>query len=76
MEADEPEIFQVQVRKKTISFCAKDWTELLDKKKHRTYFRVMRDGHIVSLISVKISRCIKELKELFKTIPPTKNRHG
>lgn len=69
VEADEPENFEAKVGKKTISFRGKDWTELLDKKVHRTYFRVMNDDRIVSLISVKIYRCIDELKEMLKMIP-------
>ena len=56
VEVDEPEEFEAEVHEKTISFRGKNWTELLDRKVHRTHFRVMKDDHIVSLISVKIHR--------------------
>ena len=74
VEVDEPEEFEAEVHEKTISFRGKNWTELLDRKVHRTHFRVMKDDRIVSLISVKIHRCIKDLKELLKTITPAKSR--
>lgn len=69
VEADEPEKFDVKVRGKTISFSGKNWPNLLDRKGHRTHFRVMHDDHIVSLISVKIQRCQKEMNEMLKTMP-------
>ncbi len=69
VEVDEPEKFAVKVTGKTISFNGKNWTNLLDGKGHRTHFRVMQDDHIVSLISVKINRCQKEMKEMLKAIP-------
>ena len=69
VEVDEPEKFSAKVRGKTISFSGKNWTNLLDRKGHRTHFRVMQDDHIVSLISVKIHRCQKEMNELLKTLP-------
>jgi cytochrome c553 len=74
VEVDEPEKFEAEIQGKTISFRGKDWTEMLDKKATRTHFRVMQDDHIVSLVSVKIVRCIKDLKELLKSITPTKNQ--
>jgi len=69
VEVDEPEKFSAKVRGKTISFSGKNWTNLLDRKGHRTHFRVMQDDHIVSLISVKIHRCQKEMKELLQSLP-------
>jgi mono/diheme cytochrome c family protein len=69
VEVDEPEKFSAKVRGKTISFSGKNWTNLLDRKGHRTHFRVMQDDHIVSLISVKIHRCQKEMKELLQNLP-------
>lgn len=69
VEVDEPEKFSAKVRGKTISFSGKNWTNLLDRKAHRTHFRVMQDDHIVSLISVKIHRCQKEMNELLQNLP-------
>ena len=69
VEADDPEKFDVKVKGKTISLSGKNWPNLLDRKMHRTQFRVMQDKHIVSLISVKINRCQKEMNEMLKTIP-------
>ena len=69
VEVDEPEKFSAKVRGKTISFSGKNWTNLLDRKGHRTHFRVMQDDHIVSLISVKIHRCQKEMNELLQNLP-------
>jgi cytochrome c551/c552 len=69
VEVDEPEKFDAKVTGKTISFSGKNWTDLLDRKGHRTHFRVMQDDHIVSLISVKIHRCQKEMNEMLKAIP-------
>lgn len=74
VEVDEPEEFKAEVHEKIISFRGKNWTELLDRKVHRTHFRVMQDDHIVSLISVKIHRCIKDLKDMLKTITPAKSQ--
>jgi hypothetical protein len=75
VEVDEPEKFEAEVHEKTISFRGKNWTELLDQKTQRTHFRVMQDDHIVYLITVRIHRCIKDLKELLKTITPAKNQN-
>ncbi len=69
VEVDEPKKFDAKVSGKTISFRGKNWTKLLDQKRHRTHLRVMQDDHIVSLISVKIHRCQKEMGEMLKTIP-------
>ncbi len=75
VEVDEPEEFEAEVHEKTISFRGKNWTELLDRKTQRTHFRVMQDDHIVVLISVKIHRCIQDLKDLLKTITPAKSQN-
>jgi cytochrome c551/c552 len=69
VEVDEPEKFTAKVSGKTISFSGTNWPNLLDRKSHRTQFRVMQDDNIVSLISVKISRCQKEMKEMLRDIP-------
>ncbi len=69
VEVDEPKKFDVKITGKTISFRGKSWTNLLNQKRHRTHFRVMQDDHIVSLISVKIHRCQKEMDEMLRTIP-------
>jgi cytochrome c553 len=69
VEVDEPKKFDAKVSGKTISFRGKNWTNLLDLKRHRTHLRVMQNDHIVSLISVKIHRCQKEMDEMLKTIP-------
>jgi mono/diheme cytochrome c family protein len=74
VEVDEPEKFTAKVSGKTISFSGKNWPNLLDRKSHRTQFRVMQDEHIVSLISVKISRCQKEMNEMMRSIPLKKAR--
>ncbi len=68
VEVDEPEKFNAKVRGKTISFNGKNWPNLLDRKNHRTHFRVMKDDQIVSLISVKINRCQKEMDEMLKNL--------
>jgi len=70
VEADEPESFEAEVRENIILLRGKNWTDLLNKKKHRTHFRVMQDDRIVALISIKISQCQKELNELLNTINP------
>jgi len=69
VEVDEPEKFDAKIQGKTISFSGKNWTKLLDRKGHRTHFRVMQDDHIVSLISVKIHRCQKEMNEMLRIVP-------
>lgn len=69
VEVDEPQNFAVKVRGKTISFRGKNWTNLLDKKVHRTHFRVIQAGQITSLISVKVYPCKKEVNEMLKAIP-------
>ncbi|GJL79721.1 MAG: hypothetical protein NPINA01_27100 [Nitrospinaceae bacterium] len=69
VEADEPTKYEVKVSGKTISFRGKNWTNLLDRKGHRTHFRVIQDGRIVSLISVKIQSCKKEMDQMLKSLP-------
>jgi len=69
VEVDEPDKFDVKVSGKTISFSGKNWTNLLDRKGHRTHFRVIQDDRIVSLVSVKIHRCQKEMDEMLEGMP-------
>ncbi len=70
VEVDEPEKFEAEIRENIILLRGKNWTDLLNKKGHRTHFRVMQGDRIVSLISLKISRCQKELNEMLNTIDP------
>jgi mono/diheme cytochrome c family protein len=72
VEVDEPGSFESEVREKIILLRGKNWTDLLNKKKQRTHFRLMQDDRIVSLISVKISHCQKEMNEMLKNLTPGK----
>jgi hypothetical protein len=72
VEVDDPENFEAEVREKTILLRGKNWTDLLNKKMHRTHFRVMQDDRIVSLISIKISQCQKKMNEMLKNLTPGK----
>jgi len=74
VEVDEPDKFDVIVSGKTISISGKNWPNLLDQKGHRTHFRVMRGDRIISLVSVKVHPCQKEVNEMLKTIPSTKKQ--
>ncbi len=67
VEADQPDKFDVKVVGKKIYFSGKNWPELLNQKVHRTYFRVMSEDRIRSLISVQVQRCDKDLVNLLKT---------
>jgi len=66
IEADQPEKFDVNLVGREIYFRGKNWPDLLNQKVHRTYFRVMSRDRILSLISVQVQRCDRELVDLLK----------
>ncbi|GJL79720.1 MAG: hypothetical protein NPINA01_27090 [Nitrospinaceae bacterium] len=70
VEIDDPENFEAKIHGQTISFSGKNWTKLQGKKRHRTHFKVIQNGRIVSLISVKIQGCQKEVKQLLNKVSP------
>lgn len=72
VEADEPEKYNVKVSGKMISLSRKNKTIPLRQKMHRTHFRVIQNDRMVSVITVKINRCKKEMEEMLKTIIPDK----
>lgn len=72
VEADEPDKYNVKVQGKTISLSRKNRTIPLRQKMHRTFFRVIQNDRMVSVISVKIQRCQKEVNEILKSVIPDK----